>query len=98
MNLRPRMKIDERAKMKERFSIRRVSTLASVTTILAAMLLSAIPAASQSKAAPGKAPCIGCSADGKTTPRTQDGHPDLSGYWNGVGGGNAAGTGQFERS
>lgn len=28
-----------------------------------------------------KKPCIGCSVDGKTTPRTRDGHPDLSGYW-----------------
>ena len=36
----------------------------------------------------GKAPvfpygnlCIGCSKDGKTTPRAPDGHPDLNGYW-----------------
>src|SRR5271170_2408777 len=26
-------------------------------------------------------PCIGCSKDGKTTPRLPDGHPDLNGYW-----------------
>jgi hypothetical protein len=26
--------------------------------------------------------CSGCSADGKTTPRTKDGHPDLSGFYN----------------
>jgi hypothetical protein len=25
--------------------------------------------------------CIGCSVDGKTTPRTADGHPNLSGFW-----------------
>ena len=37
------------------------------------------------------APCIGCSVDGKTTPRTADGHPDLSGHWGGGGGGEDAG-------
>jgi len=26
-------------------------------------------------------PCIGCSVDGKTTPRMADGHPNLNGYW-----------------
>src|ERR1700689_1422887 len=26
--------------------------------------------------------CSGCSADGKTTPRTPDGHPDFSGFYN----------------
>ena len=25
--------------------------------------------------------CTGCSIDGKTTPRTPDGHPDLTGFW-----------------
>jgi hypothetical protein len=33
------------------------------------------------------APCVGCSVDGKTTPRTPDGHPDLNGHWGGGGGG-----------
>src|SRR5580692_2333331 len=28
--------------------------------------------------------CPGCSVDGKATPRMPDGHPDLSGYWNGA--------------
>ena len=28
--------------------------------------------------------CIGCSVDGKTAPRTSDGHPDLNGYWSGA--------------
>ena len=37
------------------------------------------PAAAQASA---KAACIGCSVDGKTTPRLADGHPDLNGFWN----------------
>src|ERR1700675_1704788 len=36
------------------------------------------------------APCIGCSVDGKTTPRMPDGHPDLNGFWGGGGGGGGA--------
>jgi hypothetical protein len=40
-------------------------------------------------------PCIGCSADGKTTPWLSDGHPDLNGFWNNQGGvgGNIASRG-----
>ena len=38
----------------------------------------------QPRAAAAKAlPCIGCSVDGQTTPRTAAGHPDLNGYWYG---------------
>jgi hypothetical protein len=29
----------------------------------------------------GKPTCIGCSIDGKTTPRMPDGRPDLDGFW-----------------
>lgn len=68
-----------------------------LVTWLACLLLAlvfSLPAASQNKAPAGAAPCVGCSADGKTTPRTPEGHPDLSGYWGGV---TFAGQ-QFERS
>ncbi|MBZ5503133.1 MAG: hypothetical protein LAN59_13005, partial [Acidobacteriia bacterium] len=34
-----------------------------------------------------KVPCVGCSPDGKTTPRMTDGHPDFNGFWGGGGGG-----------
>src|ERR1700689_5200422 len=41
----------------------------------------------------GKPTCIGCSVDGKTTPRVPDGHPDLGGFWDDQeGGGNNLGT------
>ena len=33
----------------------------------------------------GKVPCVGCSVDGKTTPRMSDGHPDFNGFWGGGG-------------
>jgi hypothetical protein len=65
------------------------------TTLFVATLMVSTPAISQDKASAAKLPCIGCSEDGKTTPRMKDGHPDLSGYWGG--GGNFAGQ-QFERS
>ena len=64
--------------------------------LMTILMFASMPAAAQSKAADSKAPCIGCSPDGATTPHTPDGHPDLSGYW----GGNAGNTGteQFERT
>jgi len=66
------------------------------TLLLAMTLLASVPAAPQDKTSSGRPPCLGCSVDGKTAPRTPDGHPDLSGYWtNPVGGNN---TRQFERS
>jgi len=52
-----------------------------------AIFASAIILAGCSRApqtASAKAPCPGCSVDGKTTPRMPDGHPDFSGYWNGA--------------
>jgi hypothetical protein len=57
---------------------------ASVLAILT--LVSTSPA--QNGAPAAKSSCVGCSVDGKTTPRTLDGHPDLDGFWN-----NAPGVG-----
>jgi hypothetical protein len=66
------------------------------TALLAVGLFGSLPAAAQSSATGSKDPCIGCSVDSKTTPRTPDGHPDLAGYWGGGGGNNN--TRQFERA
>lgn len=52
---------------------------------LAGMALASHSAAAQGTAVnankDGKPTCIGCSTDGKITPRTADGHPNLSGFW-----------------
>jgi hypothetical protein len=62
------------------------SRLVSLRTLAAALIfvsyLFAPSAISQNAASAPKPSCIGCSVDGKTTPRTPDGHPDLSGFWN----------------
>jgi hypothetical protein len=66
--------------------------------LLTVLLFASMPAAAQDKAAAaGNGPCIGCSVDGKTTPRTADGHPNLNGFWGGNAGGGGASTRQFER-
>jgi len=84
--------------MKNRIRSCRISAiLATGIALVAATLFTSTPAASQSKAPSGKASCIGCSVDGKTTPRLPDGHPDLTGYWNNGQAGGAS-TRQFERS
>jgi hypothetical protein len=86
--------------MKECFSGRRLAGgLVIGSALLALALFASLPAAAQSEGASAKGSCIGCSVDGKTTPRTADGHPDLSGYWGGGGGGGGGvGGQQFERS
>jgi hypothetical protein len=67
-----------------------VGCAAAAVGLLVVSLVS-LPAA-QNGAPSGNAPCFGCSVDGKTTPRTADGHPDLSGFW---GGGNQGDAGHI---
>ena len=50
--------------------------------LVAALLFVSKPAATQNAAGMKKF-CLGCSVDGKATPRTAEGHPDLSGMWGG---------------
>jgi hypothetical protein len=61
--------------------------LAAVVGVVFSFVVS-IPVSSQqsapvAKPAPGQPACVGCSVDGKTTPRMPDGHPDFNGFWNG---------------
>lgn len=70
-----------------------VNKLIAASAVLAASCLVCFSAAAQNGAAAGAKPaanevasssdqpCIGCSVDGKTTPRMPDGHPDLNGFW-----------------
>jgi hypothetical protein len=54
-----------------------------IITAVAVVALASINAGAQTQKGPdAKLPCVGCSVDGKTTPRTSDGHPDLNGFWN----------------
>jgi hypothetical protein len=57
------------------------AVLGGVLCVTAASFISR-PAAAQNGGPDGKAFCIGCSVDGKATPRAADGHPDLNGFWN----------------
>src|SRR5579864_2618524 len=56
--------------------------------VLALGFLSAV---AQNAPSGKKLPCVGCSVDGKTTPRMPDGHPNLSGFWGGTSGGSDPG-------
>ena len=59
---------------------RLLSVGAVVAAVVAALSMASTPVA-QSGAPDGKLTCIGCSIDGKTTPRMPDGHSDLNGFW-----------------
>src|ERR1700674_3296617 len=59
----------------------------AVAIVMAVSFLAFLPAVAQNAPSAGKPACIGCSVDGKTTPRTPDGHPDLNGFWGGLSGG-----------
>ncbi len=58
-----------------------------IAIVLAAGLVSVAAAQNSAGSKTDKAAtprCVGCSVDGKTTPRTFDGHPDFSGFYNRV--------------
>ena len=69
--------------MKNRF----LSYSVVAASVVAVSFLVFVLAGAQNQPATGKAPCLGCSADGKATPRMPDGHPDFNGFWGGGGGG-----------
>jgi hypothetical protein len=66
-------------------------TVLTIAVIAALSFLTFSRAAAQNAPATGKPSCIGCSPDGKATPRLPDGHPDLNGFWGGLTAGTAQG-------
>jgi len=71
----------------------RLMNYSVVVLALAAVVGVVSTRAAQNATPNGKPSCIGCSVDAKTTPRTPDGHPDLSGFWDDQeGGGNNLGA------
>jgi hypothetical protein len=70
--------------------------LLTAASLLALLLFAFLPAGAQKPVLSAKPPCVGCSIDGKTTPRLSDGHPNLNGFWNNPPRANS--TEQFERS
>src|SRR5437868_6169913 len=61
--------------------------VSAVAILLALSFFVFSPAVAQNASTAARLPCTGCSTDGKTTPRTADGHPDLNGFWGGLSGG-----------
>src|SRR5258706_15232122 len=59
----------------------------AVALVMAVSFLAFLQAVAQNTPSGGKIPCVGCSVDGKTTPRMPDGHPNLNGFWGGLSGG-----------
>jgi hypothetical protein len=57
-------------------------TLAAMLGMLSLAGISLVPTSAAAQENAAKKSCNGCSPDGKTTPRTPDGHPDLSGFYN----------------
>src|SRR5688572_8873372 len=69
--------------MKSQNSFWRMPALSMIGMSLLAFLTVSAPAAADAQARDvSKGPCIGCSADGKTTPKTADGKVNFSGFWN----------------
>src|SRR5262245_63313594 len=69
---------------RETMTTRTLHACAAAALAAAAFTFGACNKTAVAEAPAGKPPCPGCSVDGKTTPRTADGHPDLNGFWNGA--------------
>jgi hypothetical protein len=61
-----------------------VAACLTAASVIAVLLAACGRPAARADASSPRPPCLGCSVDGKTTPRTADGHADLNGYWNGA--------------
>jgi hypothetical protein len=61
------------------------SSMAALLLATVFFLVSKLAVAQNARPA-GSPSCVGCSVDGKTTPRLPDGHPDLNGFWNNMNG------------
>jgi hypothetical protein len=71
-----------REKKRMKFHSRVILSMGSfVITAVISLSLASMPGTSRGQAAAHPF-CDGCSVDGKSTPMTPDGHPDLNGFWN----------------